>query len=171
MATEQQSPVPLTVAKYATSFRRRFLGTSCDVDVVVDLVSFDTVVTIALKSVLSGRPVFAIMLDDIRILTNSLKVVRNSAALLESRVRDATDHQLNVSVAGAVAIVAKSPGKPAHYSLSIGSFHQEGELSELDLTDLDASIDEIDTLVRDTLAKVRGAQALSQADTVARWIE
>jgi len=171
MATEQQSPVPLTVAKYATSFRRRFLGTSCDVDVVVDLVSFDTVVTIALKSVLSGRPVFAIMLDDIRILTNSLKVVRNSAALLESRVRDATDHQLNVTVAGAVAIVAKSPGKPAHYSLSVGSFHQEGELSELDLTDLDASIDEIDTLVRDTLAKVRGAQALSQADTVARWIE
>jgi len=64
---------------------------------------------------------------------------------------------LNVSVAGAVAIVAKSPGTPANYSLSIGSFHQEGELSELDLKDLDASIDEIDTLVRDTLTKVRGA--------------
>jgi hypothetical protein len=156
MATEPQSPAPLAVAKYATSFRRLFLGTSCDVDIVVDLVTFDTVVTIAMRSVLSGRPTFAIMLDDVRLLTNSLKVIRNSAALLESRVRDATDHQLNVSVAGAVAIVARAPGKPAHYSLSIGSFHQEGELSELDLKDLDASIDEIDVLVKETLAKVRG---------------
>jgi hypothetical protein len=97
------------------------------------------------------------MLDDIRLLTNSLKVVRNSASLLQSRVRDATDHQLNVSVGGAVAIVAQPPGQAAHYSLSIGAFHQEGELSELDLKDLDASIDEIDTLVKDTVAKVRGA--------------
>jgi hypothetical protein len=154
MASEPQTQA---VAKYATSFRRQFLGTSCDVDVVVDLVSFDTVVTIAMRSVLSGRPTFAIMLDDVRLLTNSLKVVRNSASLLQSRVRDATDHQLNVSVAGAVAIVAQPPGKAAHYSLSIGAFHQEGELSELDLKDLDASIDEIDTLVKDTVAKVRGA--------------
>jgi len=156
MVTEPQSQAPLAVAKYATSFRRLFLGTSCDVDVVVDLVSFDTVVTIAMRSVLSGRPTFAIMLDDVRLLTRSLEVIRNSAAVLESRVRDATDHQLNVSVAGAVAIVTRAPGKPARYSLSIGSFHQEGELSELDLKDLDASIDEIDMLVKDTVAKVRG---------------
>ena len=157
MITERNIDEPRARAKYATSFRRRFLGTNCDVDVVVDLATFEATVTIAMKSPLSGRPTFAITLDDIRLLRNSLKMVKESASLLESRVRDATDHQLNVSVAGAVAIVAQPPGKAAHYSLSIGAFHQEGEFSELDLKDLDASIDEIDAMVKDTVAKVRGA--------------
>lgn len=84
--------------------------------------------------------------------------VRKSALLLESLIPDATDHQLNVSIGGATAIVVRPPGKAARYTLSIGLFNREGELSELDLKGIDESIKEIEEVVVITIDKVRSAK-------------
>jgi len=156
--TESEAKESAGGAKYATLFRKKLLGVNCDVDVVVDLATLKAEATISMKQILSSRPAFVITLDDLRLLETSLKSVKKCTSLLESVLPDATDHQLNVNIRGATAIVVRPPGKSARYTLSIGLFHREGELSELELNEIDDSIKEIEVLVIATIEKVRGVQ-------------
>jgi hypothetical protein len=127
------------------------------VEIVVDLSTRDASSVLSMTSFLSSRPVFAISLDNLKQLSRGVSDLKSSAKILGTLIEGATDHQLNCTVGGATAIVVQPPGKPARFTLTIGAFHREGQLDELDTRDIDEAIKRLESLQGRVVQKVAAA--------------
>jgi hypothetical protein len=143
-------------ARYATSFKEQLFGGKCDVEVVVDLSSRRTSSLLSMNQFLSSRPAFTISLDGLRLLLRSIQDIKGYKGLLNELLPGATDHQLNCSMSGATVIVVHPPGKPARFTLSVGTFHREGALEELSVSEIEDAITKIAALEKRVLDKLPG---------------
>ena len=143
-------------ARYATSFKEQLFGGKCDVEVVVDLTSRRTSSVLSMSQFLSSRPVFTISLEGLRLLSRAIQDIKSHKGLLNELLPGATDHQLNCSTGGATVIVVHPPGKPARFTLSVGTFHREGVLEELSVSDVEEAITKIEALEKRVLDKLPG---------------
>jgi len=139
---------------YATSFRDRLLEGKCDIEVVVDLEAGTATGILSMRQVLRSGPAFSISLDNLKAIAKTIKATKTNAFLLETLVPDATDHQLNWSCGGASMIVVQPKGSQARFTLSIGNYHREGVLSELNTKDIDTAVDKIKTRIEEVMTKV-----------------
>lgn len=62
------------------------------------------------------------------------------AGLLETLAEGAIDHQLNVSRGGATLVVVRPKDRDTRFVLTIGLFHREGKLPELNASEIDEVI-------------------------------
>lgn len=146
-------------ARYATSFKEHLFEGKCDVEVVVDLIFKRASSVLSMSQFLSSRPVFAISLENLKHLLRAIQDIRSHAGLLGTLLPGATDHQLNCSTGGATVIVVHPPGKPARFTLSVGTFHREGILEELDVREIEEAISKIEALEKRVLEKLPGKAA------------
>lgn len=146
-------------ARYATSFKEQLFGGKCDVEVVVDLTSRRATSVLSMSQFLSSRPVFVITLENLKLLLRAVQDIKSHAGLLGTLLPGATDHQLNCSTSGATVIVVHPPGKPARFTLSVGTFHREGVLEELDVREIEEAISKIEALEKLVLEKLPGKAA------------
>jgi hypothetical protein len=141
--------------RYAASFKERLLGGTCENEVVVDLSTRDVSVVLGMTQFLSHGPTFLISLEHLKCLSQSISQIKTKAALLDSLIEGAENHQLNVNHGGATIIVVHPQGKKARFALSIGSYHREGVLSEIDSTDIDDAIAKLESQKLLVLKKLR----------------
>lgn len=141
-------------ARYSTSFKEVLFGGRCEVEVTVDISTHAATSFLSMASLLGGRGSHSISLEDLKRFARTVSSMRSNAELLRTLVEDASDHQLNSSVAGATIIVVRPPGKPARFTFSIGALHREGVLEELDTQDLDEAIRRIESLQDRVVQKV-----------------
>lgn len=143
-------------SRYATSFKEQLFGGKCEVEIVVDLSTRAASSVLSMTSFLSTRPTFSISLENLKQLARGVSELKNNAKILSALIEGATDHQLNCTAGGATAIVVQPPGKPARFTLTIGAFHREGQLDELDTRDVDEAIKRIESLQGRVVQKVAG---------------
>ncbi|HZM44030.1 MAG TPA: hypothetical protein VFC14_04310 [Burkholderiales bacterium] len=141
-------------ARYATSFSEKLFGMRCEVEVVVDLTSGQPTSHLSMMMLMSSRPVFVISLLDLRLIARAIQDLKHHASLLTSRPDEATDHQLNYCIGGASVILVQPSGKPARFTLSIGTFQREGVLAELDMREIEHAIARIETLEKRVLDRI-----------------
>ncbi len=156
--SDQHSSATPQGAQYATVFHQKLLGANCDIDVVVDLVSLEAEATIAMKQMFSAQPSFTMTAVQLRQLEAGLREMKRSSALLDNRLPEAADHQLNISAGAATAIILRPEGKPARFALSVGLFHREGALAQLPLEEIGQALRQIDALLAAAVAKVRNGR-------------
>jgi len=135
-----------TIARYATSFSLRLLSARCEVDVVADLVTRQCSSTVSMLQALSTRPAFSISRENLWAFAKGAREICGNAALLTATVAGSTQHQLNLTVAGATLIVVQPAKHKARFALSVGMFHREGDLEELPIAELEAAVREMESL-------------------------
>lgn len=140
--------------KYATSFEEKILGSTCDVEVVVDIVSGQTQATIGMRSFLRASPVFSISIEDLVDLGKALQKLQSQAKLLTGLLAGASEHQLNFSAGGATLIVVHPKNKDPRFSLAVGSFSREGSLKELPEKEINDAVLRVQGLMAQVTGKV-----------------
>jgi hypothetical protein len=131
---------------YATSFKERLFGAKCEVEVVVDLSTGSATAILSMSQLLASGPAFRISLDDLKMLSKSIKAIHKHAPLLGTLAPEASDHQLNWARGGTSIIVVQPKGKQPHFALSIGQYHREGDLSELNSKEFDEAVAKIEAV-------------------------
>ena len=145
--------------KYATRFDQKLLGTGCDVDVTVDLVSGQARAVVRMRALLRSSPAFEIALPDLKAVAAAIQTAKAKVKLLDALVDGADDHQFNYDQSGASLIVVKPPKKDAMAVLTIGSFNREcalADLSDKELTQAISTIEALVARVQGKLGAVRG---------------
>jgi len=140
--------------QYATSFDEKLFGVGCDVEIVVDTESGDVQAVVAMRSFLRSTPAFRISVVDLIGIAKAIESATSRAKLLEQLIDDATDHQLNYSVGGAMLVVVHPKGKKARYTLHIGAFHREGEVDKLSASDITEALNKVEELTKKVRNKV-----------------
>jgi hypothetical protein len=77
-------------------------------------------------------------------------------------LKGASQHQLNLSVAGATLIAFQPPGKGPRFSMTLGVFHREGSWEDLPFKELESAIKEMESLEVRVVEKLEGG-ALKRA--------
>jgi hypothetical protein len=157
MGFEEESTAANSL-KYATTFDEKLFGAGCDVDVVVNLVTGDTIATVSMRPFFRSSPVFQISLANLTAISEAVSAAKAHSNLLETLVEGAGDHQLQYQHGGASLTVVKPPKKTASAVLSIGSFTRESDLSELSVEELTKAITTCDRLIGLVKAKVNAAK-------------
>lgn len=145
--------------RYATSCKDRLFGAKCEIEVVVELSTLDGTVVLLMSQLLGSGPAFSISIDDLKALSISIKAFHKHAPLLETLSPGATDHQLNWTRGCASIIVVHPKGKPPRYSLSIGPYHQEGDLSELNAKEVDEAVERLDAFRSRVTDKIKNLKS------------
>jgi hypothetical protein len=140
---------------YVTSFKVRLLGSKCDVEVSVDLHNMTASVVLLMNQLIGSKPAFSISIDDLKTLSTNIKAIHKFATLLKYPSEGANDHQLRWDRGGAGLIIVQPPGKVPRYVLSIGLYHQEGDLSELSTKEIDEAVQKLDSLASLVIKKVK----------------
>jgi hypothetical protein len=140
--------------KYAASFEEKLFGTTCDVEVVSDLVSGKVTATIAMRQILRSIPACRIGIEELEELLAAMKTAVARASLLAAQPVRALDHQLNWSSGVASLIVVHPPKKNPRYVLTIGSFNLEGDLSQMTFQEVANAIERVNALCKSVSEKV-----------------
>ncbi|MBX3647315.1 MAG: hypothetical protein KF766_06550 [Rhodocyclaceae bacterium] len=139
---------------YVASFKDKFFGVGCTIEVVVDMSTMDSTARLAMKQMLSSNPAFSISLEDLKAISACIRSVQNYAPLLDTLVEGAIDQQLYFVRNGAMLIVVHPKGQSARFTLSIGLFQREGTLQELSSNEIDEVVTKIDAIMAKVVAKI-----------------
>lgn len=142
-ATAQKNPAGLN---YVVAFSENLFGGNCTVEISSNLQNGELSVSLALNPRFGSTPVFKMTLEDLEALLECLRSVKLHAALLQELPEGAEDQQLNFERGEALLIVVHPKGKPARFSLNMGSIHKEGPLEELNIAEVEKAVNRLNGL-------------------------
>lgn len=141
-------------AVYAVSFKEKYLGSTCDIEIEVDVKSKTAEAFLSMRSIFKSSPPFRVSRDQLYQLSSNIKLLSEKAALLESMPDGGEYQQLAYHSNGMSVVVVHPIGAVARYSLSIGSYSRSGLLGEMSSVEIDRALTRIDELIAIVLRKV-----------------
>lgn len=136
----------MTNLRYVASFEEKLLGSTCDVEVIVDLKTGQSTARIKMRELLRSMPACEFSIESLEELVEAISTASKSAKLLDDPPEGADDHQMNWSSGAASLVAVKPRKKKARFVLNIGRFNHEGELDQINSRQLVDALSRIQTL-------------------------
>jgi hypothetical protein len=144
----------VTPPQFVVTFEERLFGGKCVIEVAIDLSTLTALSTLSMTSMFSERPVFTMPRADFNMFVAAIRRLQATAKKLSPAPEGSIASQLNCTVNAATAVIFQAEGKPVRYTLNIGNFSKAGELTEMDLGEIEEAIRKMDELEGRVLRQV-----------------